>query len=188
MVGEGQEDAGREPSEGSPSLVDRVRSTIGDPAPADDGPFNRGTLSAWLGDEQPPPPRESPRLPEARPPEEGSRSRPERSRRVLVLSALSLVLALALAGTAALAVVNARRADDWQQRAEQIETRSKIINDLLIERSRDTNARTRALNAAAAKLRSTRRALVRSEADVRDLVRRQAELANEKAQAEDASR
>ena len=187
MVGEGQEDAGGEPSEGTPSLVDRVRSTIGDPPPADDAPFNRGTLSAWLGDEQPRPP-ESPRLPEARPPEEGSRPRPERNRRVLVLSALSLVLALALAATAALAVVNARRADDWHQRAEQIQTRTKIINDLLIERSRDANARTRALNAAAAKLRSTRRALVRSEADVRDLVRRQAELANEKAQAEDAGR
>ena len=175
----------------SRSLVDRVRETIGDGAEADpDAPFNRGALTAWLGEDHPPPAATEavPRLPEATPrraSDEEVAPRAHFNRRLILVAALAVVLAAGMVATTGLAVVNARRAADWEDRAEQVQVRTKIINDLLVERSHDLNARTRELNAAAARLRTTRQALRRSEADVRALVRRQTELANEKAQAED---
>jgi hypothetical protein len=179
----------------SPSIVDRVRANIGE-TPADEAPFNRGTLSAWLGEADPPsaPASSEPftltsarrRTPDDKTEDGGRRGRFDR--RLLLVSAVAVLLAVGILATSALALVNAQRAKDWESRAEQIQVRTKIINDLLVERSHDVNARTRALNASAAQLRRTKRALARSEADVRALVRRQTELANEKAQAEDARR
>jgi hypothetical protein len=194
MDSDGHEDETREHAADEPqSLVDRVRANLGGPSDDDESPFNRGSLSAWLGEEPPTPkPGDAPALPtpqpKAPPAEPPPRTSALRDRRFLLVSAAAALLAIALIGTSALAVTNARRADDWQTRAEQVQLRTKIVNDLLVERSHDVNARTRALNATAAKLRQTRRALARSESDVRALVRRQTELANEKAQAEDASR
>jgi hypothetical protein len=187
-----EDDERERTADDGPSIVDRVRANIGEREPDDERGFDRGSLSAWLGEE---PPREpigaAPTLPVREPP--ASTPRPRRKpilhdRRFLLVAALAFLLAVAAAGTSTLAVVNARRADDWQARVQQVELQTKVINDLLVERSHDVNARTRALNATAARLRATRRALTRSEADVRALVRRQTELANEKAQAEDASR
>ena len=170
-------------------IVDRVRATIGESSDAD-VPFNRGKLSAWLGDDEPspPPPAVAAMPPLAADVPPRARGRRTFDRRLVAVSTIAFLLAVGLVATTALAVVNSRRAADWEQRAEQIQVRTKIINDLLVERSHDVNARTRALNASAAQLRRTKRALARSEADVRALVRRQTELANEKAQAEDARR
>ena len=189
------EKGGVEPTaEESRSLVDRVRATIGESSDAD-SPFSRETLSAWLdGDERPARPTQAPAPAPAVPatplPIAAEDPIPRRRRRfdtrLLLVSALAFALAVAVVATTTLAVVNARRASDWEQRTQQIEVRTKIINDLLVERSHDVNARTRALNASAAQLRRTKQALARSEADVRALVRRQTELANEKAQAEDS--
>ena len=67
---------------------------------------------------------------------------------------------------------NRDAADRWQTRAGTLER-------TLTARTRQLNTRTEALNRTAA-------ALKRSEADVRTLERRQRELANEKAQVEDA--
>ena len=175
------------------SIVDRVRANLGEPA-VPEAPFNRGILSAWLDEDEPRATASSEPLllPSAAPStadDDGARSARRRfDRRLLLVSAVAVLLVAALIATSALAFVNARRAKDWERRAEQVQVRTKIINDLLIERSHDVNARTRELNASAAQLRRTKRALARSEADVRALVRRQTELANEKAQAEDARR
>jgi hypothetical protein len=183
------EERERRPDEAG-SLVDRVRATIAARDEDDERRFDRGSLSAWLGEEPPRDPAGRPPFPPAQeraPSSQPTRTPILRDRRFLVVAALAVLLALALAGASTLALVNARRADDWQTRAEQVELRTKVINDLLVERSHDVNSRTRALNATATRLRATRRALSRSEADVRALVRRQSELANEKAQAEDES-
>jgi hypothetical protein len=185
------EDARDETTDEPSAIVDRVRANLGGPAGDDDRPFNPGSLSAWLGDEPPAPRSTEAALPLTAPEREPREPVPTRTpvlrdRRFLLVAGLAALLAVALIGASALAVVNARRADDWRTRAEQVQLRTKIINDLLVERSHDVNSRTRTLNATAAKLRQTRRALTRSESDVRALVRRQSELANEKAQAEDA--
>jgi hypothetical protein len=92
----------------------------------------------------------------------------------------------ALALTGYLAWTNYDRADRWERRASTLERNVRSLNDLLVVRSAGLNARTREVNAMAAKVKSARRALLRSEADVATLARRQRELANEKAQVEDA--
>ena len=106
-----REDDEREPAAGeAQSLVDRVRATIGGGEDAE-GLFDRGNLSAWLGDEphEPEPVGNSALLP-AR---DGRTSTPEpegtpilRDRRFLLVAALAVLLGLALIGASALAVVN----------------------------------------------------------------------------------
>jgi hypothetical protein len=195
MENERHDDEAEDRAAGEPgSIVDRIRANMGE-QPASDAPFNRGTLSAWLDEDEPPPAASSEPLVLPSPARRAADDEVARSarrgrfdRRLLLVSALAVLLAAIVIATSALAFVNARRAKDWEHRAEQVQVRTKIINDLLIERSHDVNARTRELNASAAQLRRTKRALARSEADVRALVRRQTELANEKAQAEDARR
>ncbi len=104
---------------------------------------------------------------------------------------LVMLVVVALAGAGALALVakaNRDRAEDWRQRAiaaaEVVRGQRVVIG----ERSKALNLRTTQTNRLAAKLRSTRSALQRSEGDVSSLSRRQRELANEKARVEDERR
>lgn len=108
---------------------------------------------------------------------------PERGRGVATRwLVVGLAALLALAGAAGvlayLAHENHDRADRWRERAVALE-------DLVGERTQALNRQTARLNAAATALRSTRRAVRRSEDDVADLVGRQRELAAEKAEVED---
>ena len=111
-----------------------------------------------------------------------------RRRRVLVGAlALAVVFAVgAAAGAGYLAYENRDRADRWQARAADLERQVESLNDVLVERSQTLNERTEELNEMAAKVRRAERAVARSEADVLALERRQRQLANEKAQVEDA--
>jgi hypothetical protein len=110
----------------------------------------------------------------------------KRSRLSLVLIVLGSLLVLsAFAGLGTLAYLNDTRADDWQQRSEQLQRNATQLNELLVVRSGDLNERTADLNTTADSLRKARAALGRSESDVASLSRRQRELANEKAQVED---
>ena len=140
-----------------------------------DGVARRGRSSAGRD-------RAVPRLPETprRTSDDEVAPRARLNRRLILVAALAVLLAAGMVATTGLAVVNARRAADWEDRAEQVQVRTKIINDLLVERSHDLNARTRELNAPPRGCARPGR-LRRSEADVRALVRRQTELANEKA-------
>jgi hypothetical protein len=114
---------------------------------------------------------------------------PARWRRRLWVSLLVLVfVALAGFGGAAgyLAWQNSERATLWQERAVRLEGNVVQLNSVLSDRSSTLNERTRELNTMAVKARAAQRALRRSESDVASLARRQRELANEKAQVEDA--
>lgn len=106
-----------------------------------------------------------------------------------VVLAVLLVLALGAIGTLAWATKsNADRAEGWRIRAiaagEIVEGQRILIG----QRSQALNRRTTQVNTLARKLRATRVALRRSEGDVSSLARRQRELADEKAQVEDARR
>ena len=97
------------------------------------------------------------------------------------------LLALAFAsGAAYLAYENEARADDWEQRAFQLERNTEQLNGLLSERSTQLNERTRELNKLAATVTRQQNALTRSESDVESLSQRQRELAAEKARVEDS--
>jgi hypothetical protein len=114
---------------------------------------------------------------------------PRRWRRRLWISLLILVfVALAGFGAAAgyVALQNSQRATLWEERALRLERNVTQLNKVLSDRSSTLNERTRELNAMAVKARAAQRALRRSESDVASLSRRQRELANEKAQVEDA--
>jgi hypothetical protein len=114
---------------------------------------------------------------------------PKRWRRRLWISLLILGF-VALAGFGAgggyLAWQNSERATLWQERALRLERNVTQLNKVLSDRSSTLNERTRELNGMAVKARTAQRALRRSESDVASLSRRQRELANEKAQVEDA--
>jgi septal ring factor EnvC (AmiA/AmiB activator) len=113
---------------------------------------------------------------------------PSRRRRLLVGAiALAIALLVIVAGLAGyFAWENRERADSWDDRAGDLETNVKSLNELLVERSESLNERTEELNAMAAKVQEAERTIARSESDVRSLERRQRRLANEKAQVEDA--
>jgi chromosome segregation ATPase len=111
-----------------------------------------------------------------------------RRRGVLIAALVLAFLLLAGAGGTAgyLAWENRERADRWEARADELEGNVQSLNAILVERSEALNERTEELNAMAAKVRDAERAIGRSEADVRTLEMRQRQLANEKAQVEDA--
>jgi hypothetical protein len=106
-------------------------------------------------------------------------------RREWILLTLILLLLLAAVGLGTLALVNGRRADDWQQRADVLAADVTELNAIVEKRTDDLNEQIGQLNATATKLKQTQNALARSESDVSDLSTRQTELANEKAQLED---
>jgi septal ring factor EnvC (AmiA/AmiB activator) len=99
---------------------------------------------------------------------------------------LALGLLVAGAGAGYLAYENDSRADKWRERADRLQRNADQLNELLIERTEVLNKRPEELNALAAKLKKAQRAIARSEEDVKTLERRQRQLANEKAQVEDA--
>lgn len=134
-----------------------------------------------FGVEDPSPPVAASTLPAA-----GHRAR----RDWRLLGALSVAgLLLFVAGWFAFAShTNEQAAGTWRQRAVELEEQVNGLRTLIGERSAQLNLRTRQANRLASNLRSTRRALRRSEGDVTSLARRQRELANEKAQLEDQRR
>lgn len=146
-------------------------------------PRNLGEgADAWPGSEEP-------TLPEFETAVRSSPSSRRLSRRRVTIAALVvglLVVAGAIGVLGYLAWTNHDRAGRWQERAATLERNAAALNTLLIERSETLNERTRELNAMAAKVQESQRALRRSESDVATLARRQRELANEKAQVEDA--
>ena len=131
---------------------------------------------------------EEPTLPEFETPAPSATRGRTLSRRRLEIAAfaLLLVLVVALLTVSYLAWTNHDRAGRWQDRAATLERNAAALNKVLVTRSETLNERTRELNAMAAKVRESQQALRRSESDVATLARRQRELANEKAQVEDA--
>jgi septal ring factor EnvC (AmiA/AmiB activator) len=110
-------------------------------------------------------------------------------RRLLLLGCLAtLLLLLVAAATSAgyLASTNKTRADDWQERAAEVQANVDRLEATLDERTTILNQRTKDVNTLAAKVAATERAIERSEGDVRRLERRQRQLAAEKANVEDA--
>lgn len=125
----------------------------------------------------------------AEPVRRASRTEPrvDRSRWWLWAAVAIAVLALAFAsGAAYVAYTNEARADDWEQRAFQLERNTEQLNGVLAERSTQLNERTRELNKLATTVTRQQNALTRSESDVESLSRRQRELAAEKARVEDS--
>jgi hypothetical protein len=120
-------------------------------------------------------------------PDLGLTARGRRKRFAWAAAALAvLLLATGVGVLGYLTWSNYERADRWRDRSLTLQRNVRSLNELLVVRSRSLNARTRELNAMAAKVRRTNNALLRSEQDVTSLARRQRELANEKAQVEDA--
>jgi hypothetical protein len=112
---------------------------------------------------------------------------PRQTRRWPFVVVIGLLLgALAWVGYAA--YENRERATDWRQRSISLEEQVDGLRVLIGERTEALNERTRQANAVAASLRTTRRALKRSEGDVSSLSKRQRELASEKAQLQDERR
>ncbi len=107
------------------------------------------------------------------------------SRMLSLRRAGALVLAAIAFAGGALTLVNARRASDWQQRAESLDRSVRELQRLLGARTAALNRRTRQANALAEVARRAQSQLRRSESDVASLEARQRELANEKAQVED---
>ena len=105
-----------------------------------------------------------------------------------VAVACAAALLLAAAWFAYMSHANEQAARDWKQRSIELDEQVNGLRTLIGERSAQLNTRTRQANRLAVNLRSTRRALERSEGDVTSLARRQRELANEKAQLEDQRR
>jgi septal ring factor EnvC (AmiA/AmiB activator) len=111
-----------------------------------------------------------------------------RRRRLLFGGIAFAVCLFLIAGSTAgyLAWTNKARADDWQGRAAQLEANVTELEETINERTQELNERTEDLNQMAAKVTAAARAIARSESDVKLLERRQRQLANEKAQVEDA--
>jgi hypothetical protein len=136
----------------------------------------------WPGSEEPTLPEfETPAPPPAK-----ARAVSRRQLEIAALVLLQLLLVGALLAVGYVAWTNHDRADRWQDRAATLERNATALNRFLVTRSELLNARTRELNAMAAKVQESQQALRRSESDVATLARRQRELANEKAQVEDA--
>jgi hypothetical protein len=102
--------------------------------------------------------------------------------------ACAVVLLVAGAWFAYASRANEQAARDWKQRSIELDEQVNGLRTLIGERSAQLNTRTRQANRLAVNLRSTRRALRRSEGDVSSLARRQRQLANDKAQLEDQRR
>jgi small-conductance mechanosensitive channel len=136
----------------------------------------------WTGSEEP-------TLPEFETPAPPASKVRALSRRRLEIAALALLQLALVGGLLAVGYVawtNHDRAGRWQDRAATLERNAAALNKVLVARSETLNERTRELNAMATKVRESQQALRRSESDVATLARRQRELANEKAQVEDA--
>lgn len=106
-------------------------------------------------------------------------------RRRLVLVGLPVAAVLIIGGLAVAVWLNHERASDWQARATTSMTRVRALIGVVEQRTGELAVRTNALNDAAAKLGTAQNRLQRSEGDVRQLARRQRQLAAEKADIED---
>lgn len=112
-----------------------------------------------------------------------------KARKWLLRTGVGFVLVAALAGAVMggnIAHTNKARADRWASRAHELDRQVGVLNSVVLSRTQSLDARTRELNRMAIKVRNQQSALKRSQADVAGLSRRQRELANEKAQVEDA--
>ena len=115
---------------------------------------------------------------------QGSRTRGTRAR---ILVGLVLVALCAWGSFAGYEMVqNHDRSEGWRVRSIALQEQADGMHRLLKSRTTLLNQRIDQLDAIAEKLRRTRDALARSEGDVSSLEVRQRQLANEKAQVEDA--
>jgi hypothetical protein len=132
--------------------------------------------------------RPAPAAPETLPlpSDEGLRGSNAKTRRRVLLAVGATAVIGILGVLAFFAWSNYDRAGRWEARAATLERNNRSLNAILISRSEKLNARTLELNGMAAKVRRAETTIARSEADVQALERRQRELANEKAQVEDA--